>query len=378
MSHNETTQLRLDASIPANNYKIIEIYNKVKKEEWIVRPRFQRKLVWKKQHKINFIETILLNYPFPEIYIAPGELDSNTLTYSDIVVDGQQRTTTIVNYIEGKDIFSQSSKKIKPFRSLSETEKRMFLNFEVSIRYLKNATNDQIKNIFQRINSSEYSLNQIEKHHAQYSDSEFMLFAKQIIETEIDEEMIDYKINPDNRKLLHSFFVKESQIFSSNDLDRMLALQYIMTLIATMLEKGEYFNRLIKNEYYIEKFNSEFVDAYIYEKCLIDIVGFIKELNISNDSIWYTKSNLFTLIIELYKFNNFNGKALDDVDKVGFASVLEDFERNYYIYMSDKDHYQENIQGEIQYFEAFRQGVNDSGARRIRGDMMQDFIQKSI
>lgn len=379
MSQNETTQLRLDASVPANNYKIIEIYNKVRKEEWDVQPTFQRKLVWKKQHKINFIETILLNYPFPEIYIAPGELDSSTLTYSDVVVDGQQRTTTIVNYIEGKDIFAQASRKIKSFKNLSEAEKRMFLNFEVSIRYLKNATPEQIKNIFQRINSSEYSLNQMEKHHAQYGDSEFMLFAKQIIETEIDEDIIDYKISPSNRTLLHNFFVIESGIFNSNDLDRMLALQYIMTLIATILEKGEYFNRVAKNQVYIEQFNGEFPDAYIYEQALTDIVNFIKTLNISTDSIWYTKSNLFTLIIELYKFIiNSEHKNLAVIDTMKLTNTLEDFEKSYYKYMSNKDEYEESTSGEVQYFEAFRQGVNDVGPRGSRGKMMQEFIIQSL
>lgn len=214
MSQSETAQLKLDASVPANNYKIIEIYNKVKKEEWIVRPSFQRKLVWKKQHKINFIETILLNYPFPEIYTAPGEMDSNALTYSDIVVDGQQRTSTIINYIEATDIFAQKLRKIKPFKELTEVERRTFLNFEVSIRYLKNATPEQIKNIFQRINSSEYSLNKMEMHNAQFGDSEFILFAKQIVEKQedIDMDIIDFKINPDNRQLLHKFFVEDSKL----------------------------------------------------------------------------------------------------------------------------------------------------------------------
>ncbi|MCP4113537.1 MAG: hypothetical protein GY749_49770 [Desulfobacteraceae bacterium] len=57
----------LESSIPANNEKIIEIYKKVKSGQLDPSPDFQRKLVWKKQHKINFIKTILLNYPFPEI-----------------------------------------------------------------------------------------------------------------------------------------------------------------------------------------------------------------------------------------------------------------------------------------------------------------------
>lgn len=63
----------LDASIPANNWKIIELYNKIKKEELDPSPSFQRKLVWKKAHKFKFIETILMNFPFPEIYILLQE-----------------------------------------------------------------------------------------------------------------------------------------------------------------------------------------------------------------------------------------------------------------------------------------------------------------
>ncbi len=87
---------KLNASIPANNWKIIELYNKLKKGELDPSPSFQRKLVWKKQHKFKFIETILMNFPFPEIYIAPGKLDTDTLELKDLIVDGQQRTTEVV------------------------------------------------------------------------------------------------------------------------------------------------------------------------------------------------------------------------------------------------------------------------------------------
>lgn len=379
MSQNETTQLRLDASIPANNYKIIEIYNKVKKEEWDVQPSFQRKLVWKKQHKINFIETILLNYPFPEIYIAPGQMDSVNLTYCDVVVDGQQRTTTIMDYIEGKDVFSQRLSKIKAFKDLSEEERRNFLNFEVSIRYLKNANTNQIKNIFQRINSSEYSLNQIEKHNAQYGDSEFMLFAKQIIEEKLDEQIIEYKLDKSNRDLLHNFFVLESKIFNSNDLDRMLALQYVLTLLATMVEKGDYFHRTAKNEYYIENFNGEFPEAYLYESTLAQIIATINSLQLDSESIWFTKANMFTLIIELYKLHiSEDDKGLNDIDTSTLRSFLDEFEQSYHQYLLDKESYQEKIPGEILYFEGSRQGLNDLGPRSNRGKIMQEFIRQSL
>ncbi|XKX06653.1 DUF262 domain-containing protein [Tenacibaculum maritimum] len=235
---------KLNASIPANNWKIIELYNKIKKGELDPSPAFQRKLVWKKQHKFKFIETIQMNFPFPEIYIAPGKLDTEILELKDLIVDGQQRTTTIISYIEGEDVFALNKLPIKKFSELTKEQKAEFLNYEVSVRYMKNANEEQIKEIFQRINSTEYSLNSTERINAQWGDSEFVFFGKQIIEDDKDlnYEIISYRLSPKNRELLHKFFVEEFKIFTDNDIKRMLALQFILTLITTIIEE-KYFRR---------------------------------------------------------------------------------------------------------------------------------------
>lgn len=93
--------MKLKSSIPSNSVKLIELYNKITSGALITGPDYQRKLVWKKQHKYSFIETILLNFPFPEIYIASDEMDIEKLQAREVVVDGQQRLTTIVDYIKG-------------------------------------------------------------------------------------------------------------------------------------------------------------------------------------------------------------------------------------------------------------------------------------
>ncbi len=56
----------------ATNKKVLEIFNMMKDGSLILRPRFQRKLVWNNTHKENFIETILMKLPFPEIYCRMG------------------------------------------------------------------------------------------------------------------------------------------------------------------------------------------------------------------------------------------------------------------------------------------------------------------
>lgn len=168
-------EIKLKQSIPSNTIKIIELYNKIEANLLDTSPNFQRKLVWKKQHKYAFINTVLLNFPFPEIYIASSEIDVNNLQAKEIVVDGQQRLNTIVDYIKGINDFSNQNK-LKSFSELTVLEKKEFLNYPVSMKDLKDLPEDTVKEIFRRINSTEYSLNANEILNAQFGDGEFAIF----------------------------------------------------------------------------------------------------------------------------------------------------------------------------------------------------------
>ena len=86
-----------------SNKKISELYGMISRNELILQPEFQRKLVWSPQHKEAFIDTILQGFPFPEIYIAQTGVDLDTLQTQQVVVDGQQRLSTIVGYIENAE-----------------------------------------------------------------------------------------------------------------------------------------------------------------------------------------------------------------------------------------------------------------------------------
>ena len=144
----------LTESVPANNQKIIEIYNKLRSNQIRINPSYQRKLVWKSAHKFNFLDTILRNFPFPEIYLAPGTLDQVNLVLIDEIVDGQQRLSTIRDYIEGKDVFALPQIPIAKFSELTPDQRTNFLNYEISVRYLKTVSPEQVKEIFQRINKN--------------------------------------------------------------------------------------------------------------------------------------------------------------------------------------------------------------------------------
>lgn len=360
------------SSIPANNEKIIELYNKVKSNQLDTSPSFQRKLVWKKQHKVKFIETILLNFPFPEIYKAPGELNVDALALTDVVVDGQQRITTIVDFIDGKDVFSLANTQPK-FSELEDAEKKRFLNYEVSVRYLKDASEEQVKEIFQRINDTEYRLNSTERLNAQWGDSEFVHFAKQLLDNEytFDKEMFLFNIENRKRNFINEFFEK-NDIFTKNDNSRMLSLQWMLALIATV-EEGKYFRRYEKVQNYVELYNDEFNNAEDTLEQLINVLSLIEECSLSEKSYWFNKSNMFSLIIELFAYDT------SSIDVIKLKEKLE-FLQNEYTRLNKSDN-SDSISIEqkyIDYFEHARDSVNDSSARNYRGGLIKEFIEECL
>lgn len=358
---------KLDSSIPANNEKIIELYNKIKSGTLNPSPDYQRKLVWKKQHKINFINTILNNYPFPEVYIAPGEVDPDKMTLKDEIVDGQQRLTTIVSYIDGTDIFSQKTS-IPNYKSLEKDEKTDFVNYEVSVRYLKKATKEQTKEIFKRINSTEYSLNSVEKMNAQWGDSEFVCFAKQIIEEDpnINPDTIGYIIHENERKEFVDFFHTKYDVFSENDNNRMLSLQIILTLLTTIHE-GRYFRRNDRTQKTIEEFNDEFTGAEEVKDNLLETIRFLSSFDFPKSSYFCNKTNIFTLLVELYHID------LATIDAQKTKENFENlFDTEYKKFLIEQEDYA-NVEYK-KYFEHTRDGVNEKGAREYRGEIIRSLL----
>lgn len=357
---------KLVSSIPANNEKIVELYQKLQSGRLNISPEFQRKLVWRRQHKIEFIETILKNFPFPEVYLAPEKVDIEKLELRDMVVDGQQRLTAIREYIAGTGAFAQQST-IPSFAQLDQTAKEDFLNYEVSIRYLKNASSLQIKEIFQRINRTDYSLNRMERFHAAWGDSELLCLAKQIIERnlEINLEVVEFKVPHDQRAWLLDFFGigVDDGLFSEAESNRMLALQYILVLLVTMIEK-EYFHRNTNIEPAVQKFNELVPDAELIVNALTNTTKFVASLNLPKESIWQRKSSLFTLIIELSKYDP------TFINSDNFKNTLIEIDKRVSLGQATTD--------EKAFADYTREAVNEKKMREFRGKFVDKLINENL
>ena len=258
------------------NPTIADIYELITDKRLVLQPDFQRKFVWTHEHQEAFIDTILNGFPFPEIYVAEGDIDIDNLRTTRIVIDGQQRLTTIRNYIESD--FEQSPSSITPFIDLSDERKKDFLGYQVVMRDIGKVDDETTRDIFRRINRTKFKLDDVEIHNAIY-DGQFIQAAKSI---------------------LGSVHLERYGVLRESEFTRMADLHFVLLVMST-LENGGYFAQDREVEPKVAGFNDEYPNRDSMVSLLTRSFDRIRELDLPVDSMWFRKSNFFTLVVEMTK-----------------------------------------------------------------------------
>lgn len=134
-------------------------------------PPYQRRSVWNQQYREFFIETVLLRYPAPAIFVHEAITPEGAATYS--IVDGKQRLTTIFEFASdefpvGKDSQIPELSGMK-FSSLDDATKHAFWTYQFSVEYLPATDEGTLTNVFDRINRNVSRLTAQELRHARFS-----------------------------------------------------------------------------------------------------------------------------------------------------------------------------------------------------------------
>ncbi len=89
----------LNEIIQSERKSVSQVYEAFTTEMLYVDNTFQRRTVWIEKNKIRLIETILMGFPMPELYLWRQKSDPKTGKAKDSIVDGQQRVNAIVEFI---------------------------------------------------------------------------------------------------------------------------------------------------------------------------------------------------------------------------------------------------------------------------------------
>ncbi len=127
--------------------------------------------VWPRAAQSFLIETILTDYPIPKLFLHQRTDLRTRKTYKDIV-DGQQRTRAIIDYYNDKYRLSSNvelpaAKGLK-FSQLPEELQTKFSDYPLQFDLFVGATDEEVREVFRRMNSFTVPLNPEEQRHADH------------------------------------------------------------------------------------------------------------------------------------------------------------------------------------------------------------------
>lgn len=178
-----------DIEIGETPFSIFEYLRQLEKGKIMIQPDFQRNQVWSNAQKSKFIESIILNFPLPPIYL------NETKEAGYIVIDGLQRSTALKQYYNGEYALSGIEALPKyngyKFKDLPETLQSKFEDKKLTVFVLKPSTPMVvIYDLFNRINTGGTQLNRQEVRNCIFIGKSTQLL-KELSEAESFKDAID-------------------------------------------------------------------------------------------------------------------------------------------------------------------------------------------
>lgn len=131
-------------------------------------PDFQRRAVWIEKGKSYLIDTLLRGKPIPKLILTQELRGGRNLR---IVVDGQQRLRSIIEFVSGDFKISRAHNSEYGglhFHDLPEEAQNDFLKYELGVDLLFDPEYEDLLDIFARINIYTVKLNRQEQFNARY------------------------------------------------------------------------------------------------------------------------------------------------------------------------------------------------------------------
>lgn len=222
-----------------------------------ISPRFQRRGVWSTAARSFLIDTILQGYPVPPIYIRIVKEKGKIAPVREII-DGQQRITAIVDYINGKyqlakNLDSKYSGRV--FSELDQEYQDQITSYNLICEVFQGISDEDVLAIFARLNTYSVSLNKQELRNGK--------FFGQFKQTCYD---IAYS---------HLTFWRNNKIFTETSIARMLEVEFTSELIIALFAGPQDKKKSIDSFY--QRFDDGFPERKSVEKKFRTVIDEINE-----------------------------------------------------------------------------------------------------
>jgi hypothetical protein len=274
------------------NMTVAEYCAAMHRNEIIVNKNYQRSdQVWPDAAQSFLIESIMLGFPIPKVYLH-SITDLKTRRTIKEIVDGQQRSRAIFDYFYDKYPLSRhlDTDELKglKYSELPEEWQSRFISYSISIDLILSASQDEVVQIFRRMNSYTVPLNPEELRNAEFQGS-FKWF--------IYDESRKYEVA-----------LTDLGVFSQKALVRMQDLK-LYTEILHAIDNGiSTTNKSALNSLY-RKYDSDFAKRDEYASYLqfafdrICAMKFLKDSNLAKPYMIYSLA--LALIDSLYPLPSF-------------------------------------------------------------------------
>jgi Protein of unknown function DUF262 len=276
MSSN-TLKIIINMKVTPTTFTVAEYCEQMRQNKIIINRDYQRSAkVWPPAARSYLIDTILYGFPIPKLSLYQ-KTDLKTRNTLKEIVDGQQRSQAILDFLEDKmRLSSNSSFRGLIFSQLEEAKQQAFVDYQISVDLFVAATDAEIREQFRRINSYNVPLNPQEQRHASYQGV-FKWFIVDMSDT-------------------YSQTLKDLGVFSESQLARMEDAKFISDLCLGFLYGIESASEKKLNALYKDK-EHEFPEQQDFTKRLKHIFDTILTWNQIHGGSLMKKYNLFTLAL---------------------------------------------------------------------------------
>ena len=329
-----------------------------------IKPPFQRKPVWADRQKCYLIESILMGLPVPEIYIQQTINSEGNAIYA--VVDGQQRIRTVLQFI-GSETDPNEAEHNKfqldkleitsryrdiSFADLLEPKKKEFYGYNIAVRFLNTDRDEDVRDMFKRLNKFLTPLNPQELRNATYTGPFVGL-----VETLADDD-----------------YWTENRIFTPAFIRRMRDLEFVSELVIGVLHGPQGGRAADIDEYYIqyEDYETEFPEQKRAKRTYDRTLEIIKELFPSiKDFRWGNRTDFYTLFIAIASLLREGKKPPKKLDRM--KNELIKFGSNVNKRLGDENF--KATKDAIDYVRAVEKGANDKLRRAARHEVMTQLVE---